>query len=205
MGAILAPGKRTMTSVLRIMGLGQEKHFQNYHRVLNRATWSSLEISRVLLKLLLQTFVPKGPVMMGLDDTIERRRGAEIEAKGIYRDLVRSSQSHFVKASELRWLSQMLLAPIPWAKQVWALRFLTVLSPSKRYHQKLGRPHRKLTEWGAWMLLQVCRWPPDRRLVVVADASFAVIQLLWRLSQLANPITMIARFRLDAALYEPAP
>jgi hypothetical protein len=111
MGAILAPGKRTVTSVLRIMGLSQEKHFQSYHRVLNRAKWSSLQISQVLLKLLLQAFMPKGPIVMGLDDTIERRRGAEIKAKGIYRDPVRSSQSHFVKASGLRWWSLMLLAP----------------------------------------------------------------------------------------------
>jgi hypothetical protein len=202
-GAILTPGKRTVTSVLRIMGLSQEKHFQNYHRVLNRAKWSSLQISRILLKLLVQTFVPKGPIVMGLDDTIERRRGAEIKAKGIYRDPVRSSQSHFVKASGLRWLSLMLLAPIPWAKRVWALPFLTVLSPSERYYEKLGRPHKKLTEWGTWMLLQVRRWLPDRRLVVVADASFAVIELLWDLSQLDSPIDMIVRFRLDAALYEP--
>jgi len=204
-GAILAPGKRTVTSVLRIMGLSQEKHFQNYHRVLNRAKWSSLQISRVLLKLLVQTFVPKGPIVMGLDDTIERRRGAQIHAKGIYRDPVRSSQSHFVKASGLRWLSLMLLAPVPWAKRVWALPFLTVLSPSERYYQKLGRAHKKLTEWGTWMLLQVQRWLPDRRLIVVADASFAVIELLRRVSQRANPISMIVRFRLDAALYEPAP
>ncbi len=203
-GAILAPGKRTVTSVLPIMGLSGEKHFQNYHRVLSRARWSSLQLSRELLKLLLQTFVPKGPIVLGLDDTIERRRGAQIKAKGIYRDPVRSSQSHFVKASGLRWLSLMLLAPIPWAKRVWALPFLTVLSPSERYYQKLGRPHKKLTEWGAWMLLQVRRWLPDRRLVVVADASFAVIDLLWRLSQRSNPICLITRFRLDAALYEPA-
>jgi hypothetical protein len=102
-------------------------------------------------------------------------------------------------------LSLMLLAPIPWAKRVWALPFLTVLSPSERYYQKLGRLPKKLTEWGAWMVLQVHHWLPDRRLVVVADASFAVIELLWRLSQRANPICMITRFRLDAALYEPAP
>jgi len=205
MGAILAPGKRTVTSVLRIMGLSQEKHFQNYQRNLNRARWSSLEISRVLLKLLLETFVPKGRIVMGLDDTIERRRGAEIKAKGIYRDPVRSSQSHFVKASGLRWLSLMLLAPIPWAKRVWAMPFLTVLSPSERYYKNLGRPHKKLTDWGAWMHLKVQRWLPDRHLVVVTDAGFAVIELLWQVSQRINPIAMIVRFRLDAALYEPAP
>ena len=103
MGAILAPGQRTVTAILRIMGLSAEKHFQNFHRVLNRAVWSSREASRLLLGLLVAAFAFWGPVVMGLDDTIERRRGAKIKAKGIYRDAVRSSHSHFVKASGLRW------------------------------------------------------------------------------------------------------
>jgi hypothetical protein len=204
-GAILAPGKRTVTSVLRVMGLSQTQHFQNYHRVLNRAVWSSLELSHVLLQQLLTTFVATGPLILGLDDTIERRRGAQIKAKGIYRDPVRSSPSHFVKASGLRWLSLMLLAPMPWAQRVWALPFLTVLAPSERYYQGTGRKHKKLTEWAYQMLLQVRRWVPDRRLVIVADSSFAAIELLTRVQQLAQPICMMTRFRLDAALYQPAP
>ena len=132
MGAILAPAERTVTAGLRVMGLSGEKHFQNYHRVLNRAVWSSLAASRILLGLLISAFAVRGPVILGLDDTIERRRGVRIKAKGIYRDPVRSTRSHFVKASGLRWLSLMLLAPIPWAKRVWALPFLTVLAPSER-------------------------------------------------------------------------
>ena len=204
-GAILAPGKRTVTSVLNVMGLSQEKHFQNYHRVLNRVVWSSLEVSRVLLEVLVSTFAAVGPVILGLDDTLERRRGAKIKAKGIYRDAVRSSQSHFVKASGLRWLSLMLLVPIPWAGRVWALPFLTALAPSERYYQNRVRGHKKLTDWGRQLLLQARRWLPKRRLVVVADGSFAVLNLLWRMTQLANPICMVTRFRLDAALYNPAP
>ncbi len=204
-GAILAPGKRTVTAVLRIMGLSQEKHFQNYHRVLNRAVWSSLEISRVLLSVLITIFAPLGDLVVGLDDTIERRRGEKIKAKGIYRDPVRSSHSHFVKASGLRWLSLMLLVPIPWAHRVWALPFLTVLAPSERYYQNRIRGQKILTDWARQMLLQVRRWWPTRRLVVVADACFAVIALLARVQHLPNPICMVTRFRLDAALYEPAP
>ncbi len=113
-GAILAPGRRTVSSILRIAGLSRERRFVNYHRVLNRAVWSGTAAAKMLLGLLLDSFVPTGPVLLGLDDTIERRRGKRISAKGIYRDPVRSSHGHFVKASGLRWLSLMLLVAIPW-------------------------------------------------------------------------------------------
>src|SRR5260221_5763087 len=103
-GALLAPGKRTVTAVLRVMGLSQEGQFQKYHRVLNRARWSSVAVARVLLNLVVDTFVPTGPVIIGIDDTLERRRGEKIKAKGIYRDPVRSSREDVVKASGLRWL-----------------------------------------------------------------------------------------------------
>ena len=204
-GAILTPGKRTVTAALRIMGRSNKQDFQNYHRVLNRARWSSLKLSGVLLNLLVFAFALTGPIVLGLDDTIERRRGAKIKAKGIYRDPVRSSRSHTVKASGLRWLSLMLLAPIPWAERIWALPFLTVLAPSERYSMTYKRRHKKLTDWARQMLVQVRRWLPNRFLVVVADSSFAAISLLLAMQGLASPICMVVRFRLDAALYEPAP
>jgi hypothetical protein len=204
-GAILAPGRRTVTAALRVMGLSDEKHFQTYHRVLNRAVWSGLAVSRILLGMLVQAFAPTGTVVLGIDETIERRRGGKIKAKGIYRDPVRSSRSHFVKASGLRWLSVMFLAPIPWAQRVWALPFLTILAPSERYYQERPRGHKKVTDWARQALLQVRRWLPRRKLVVVADNTYAVIDLLSRLMRLANPVYMITRLRLDAALYEPAP
>ena len=204
-GAILAPGKRTVTAALRVMGLAHAKCFQPYHRVLNRAIWSSLEGSRLLLLLLVHTLAPSGPLVLGVDDTLERRRGAKIQARGLYRDPVRSSHSHLVKASGLRWLGLMLLVPIPWAKRVWALPFLTILAPSERYNQERGQRHKKLTDWARQMLLVVRRWVPERALVVVTDSSFAVITLLWRVRQLPNPVAWITRLRLDAALYEPAP
>ncbi len=203
-GAILSPAERTVTAALCVTGLSLEKHFENYHRVLNRAKWSSLEASHILLGLLVGAFALCGPIILGLDDTIERRRGAKIKAKGIYRDPVRSSHGHFVKASGLRWLSIMLLAPIPWAGRIWALPFLTVLAPSERYYQGKQRKHKKLTEWACQLILQVRRWLPKRQLVVVADSGFAVIELLFQLCQLKNPVAMIVRFRMDAALYEPA-
>jgi hypothetical protein len=205
-GAILAPGKRTVTAALRVMGLSNEAQFQTYHRVLNRDTWSSRQLSRILLHLLVRTFVSADqPVVLGLDDHIERRRGDKIAAKGIYRDPVRSSKSFFVKTSGLRWLSMMVLAPIPWAKRGWALPFLTVLAPSERYHQEREMQHKKLTDWARQMIAQVRRWLPDRAIVVVADSSYAVLELLAAASDLPRPVSLITRLRLDAALYERAP
>src|SRR5579859_7009191 len=204
-GAILVPGTRTVTAVLRIMGLSQERQFQTYHRVLNRAVWSSWALSRTLLRLLVKTFVPTGPIICGLDPTVERRRGAKIKAKGIYRDPVRSSRSHFVKASGLRWVSLMLLAPIPWAGRVWALPVLTALAPSERYDRQRGRRHKALPDWARQMLRAVRRWQPDRAIVAVADSTYAAIELLAACRSWPNPVTVVARFRLDAALYAPAP
>lgn len=204
-GAILAPGKRTVTAILRVMGLSQAPNFQTYHRVLNRAIWSSLSASRIVLIHLIAVFAPTGPLVMGLDDTLERRRGSKIAAKGIYRDPVRSSKSHVVKASGLRWLSLQLLVPIPWAQRIWGLPFLTVLAPSERYHQEQGQRHKRLTDWARQMLTQVRRWLPSRAIVVVADSSFAALDLLEALVKLPTPIHMVTRLRLDAQLYQPAP
>jgi hypothetical protein len=162
-------------------------------------------LSRTLLGLLVKTFVPRGPIVCGLDDTIERRRGAQIKAKGIYRDPVRSSHAHVVKASGLRWLSLMLLAPIPWAKRTWALPCLTCLAPSERFYEMKPRAHKKLTDWGRQMIIQLRRWLPGRALVIVADSSFAVISWLFQLAHLPGQLCLIVRFRLDAALYAPAP
>lgn len=131
-GAVLAPGKRTVTSVLRIMGLAQEKTFHKYHRVLSQAQWSALAGSQRLLSQLMNTFLGPGPLVVGLDETLERRWGKRIAARGIYRDAVRSSESHFVKCSGLRWVSVMLLTKVQWANRMWALPFLTALAPSER-------------------------------------------------------------------------
>jgi hypothetical protein len=205
-GAILAPGERTVTAILRVMGLNQERQFQNYHRVLNRARWSSRALSCLLLRLLIGLFVPEdAPIVVGIDETIERRRGAKIAAKGIYRDPVRSSKEFFVKTSGLRWISMMLLTPIPWAQRIWALPFFTVLAPSERYNLHHRRRHKKVTDWARQMIRQLRRWLPERKLVVVADSTYAVLQLLACAARMIQPVTIITRLRLDAALYDPAP
>ena len=204
-GTILAPGKRTVASALRAVGLQEERCFCRYHRVLSRAVWSSREASRLLLESLVEAFAPDGPLVVGVDETLERRRGKNITAKGIYRDPVRSSREHFVKTSALRWVCVVLLAEVPWASRVWALPFLSALAPSERYAKEAGQRHKPLTEWAWQLLLLVRRWYPEREIVAVADSTYASLNLLDRCRGLSNPITFISRLRLDAALYEPAP
>jgi hypothetical protein len=204
-GAILAPGRRTVAAVLRILGRAEEPQFQQYHRVLNRAVWSSLQAAGILVKALVAVFGGGGPLVFGIDESIERRHGAKIAAKGIYRDPMRSSHSHFVKTSGLRWISLMLLAPIPWADRVWALPCFTVLAPSERYHAERGLPHRSLAEWARLMIIQLRHWLPECALVIVADSTYAVLMLLDACRKLANPVTVVTRLRLDARLFAPAP
>src|ERR671918_799872 len=206
MGAILAPGRRTVSSALRAMGLDRYERFHRYHRVLSHASWSSLKASRVLLGLLVEMFVPEGdPLIVGVDETLERRYGKKISARGIHRDPVRSTHEHFVKSSGLRWVCVMLLVEIPWAARVWALPFLSALAPSERYAAKRGKRHKKITEWAWQLLLMLRRWYPKRKIVAVADRAYASLKLLDQCRKLTNPITFITRLRLDAALYEPAP
>jgi len=205
-GAILAPGARTVSSALRAMGLDQQKCFHRYHRVLSRASWSSRKVSGVLLGLVVEAFVPEGsPLVVGIDETLERRYGKKISARGVYRDPVRSTHETFVKSSGLRWVCAMVLVEVPWASMVWALPFLSALAPSERYAAKRGRRHKKITEWAWQLLLQVRRWYPRREIVAVADRAYASLELLNRCRKLSDPITFVTRLRLDAALYEPAP
>jgi hypothetical protein len=157
------------------------------------------------LGLLLEAFVGEGPLIVGIDETLERRWGKKIAARGVYRDPVRSTHENFVKSSGLRWVCVMLLVEIPWASRVWALPFLSALAPSERYAAKRGRRHKKITEWAWQLLLVVRRWYPKREIVAVADRAYASLKLLESCRKLSDPITFVSRLRLDAALYEPAP
>ena len=201
-GAVLAPGKRTVTQALRVMGLADQPGFGRYHEVLNRARWDSRDVARRLLLHLLAVLWPSGEVVVAVDDTIDRRWGAKIKARGIYRDPVRSSQGQFVKTSGLRWLSLAGILPVPFAGRRWALPFLTVLAPSARWSEMLGKRHKTLTDRARQAILQTKRWLGDRRMVIVADSSFAALELI---AAVRHHVCLITRLRLDANLFEPPP
>ena len=203
-GAILAPGKRTVTAALRVLGLKDDPQYQNYHRVLNRAKWSGLQVSQILLGLLVAAFVSAGvPLILGADETLERRRGAKIKAKGIFRDAVRSSQKYTNYSSGLRWVSMMLLVSLPWSDRMWALPFLTVLAPGPKTNAANGKRHKTSIDWVGQMIGAVRRWLPQRDLVLVVDGGMAAVKLGLRCASYVHPVTLVSRLRLDAALHEP--
>ena len=206
-GAILTPGQRTMAAALRVMGRSDQPDYARCHEVLNRAVWSSRQAARILLALLLQHLDRgDGPLIFGIDETLERRRGAKIKARGIYRDAVRSSRQQLVKASGLRWISLMWLGHVPWAGRHWALPVLTVLAPSTRYYQQRGTPAPEAHRLGAADGHAAAPLAaPAPTLVLVGDNAYAVLDLLHCCQSLREPVTLIARLRLDAALYAPAP
>jgi DDE superfamily endonuclease len=202
-GAILAPGRRTVTAILRVMGLSNERQFQRYHRVLNRVKCSALLISRILLTVLLATFLAAGmPLLIAADETLERRRGEKIKTKGVFRDAVRSSKKHVVHCFGLRWLSMMLLVVVPWSTRVWALPFLTVLAPSEKTNRANRKRHKTSIDWIGQMIRIVRRWMPDRAIVLIVDGGLAAVKLGLRCCRLALPVTYVSRLRLDAALYD---
>src|SRR5512142_1003085 len=197
--AIRAAGNRTACSALRIMGLSRERHFTNYHRVLNREAWSCLAAGQVLLGLIVAVLPRDWPIALAADDTIERRSGRRIRAKGCYRDPVRSSRKHVVKCFGLKWVALMILVPVPWSERVWALPFLTTLC----WPEGAGRraAHKTSIDWTRQMVLQVRRWLPERELILVLDGGFAAVDLARACQR--HQVTMICRLRLDAALYHP--
>jgi hypothetical protein len=204
-GAMLALTRRTVSAALRAVGLAYEPHFVNYHRVLSRAAWSGLRAAQILLGLLVAALPPGFPILLLVDETLERRKGRKIRAKGVYRDAVRSSRQKVVRCCGLRWISMMLLVPVPWCRRPWALPFLTVLAPSERTCNQLGQRHKSISKWSCQMVLQVYRWLDRHPLVVLGDGAYAVVDLIRRFQNLKGCVTLVARFRWNACLFDPPP
>ena len=206
-GTILAPGRRTVTAALRMMGLADNRHFTNFHRVLNRAEWSPWLLSQLLLGLIVCLCLPAGVILqIIIDETLERRRGSHIRYKGYFYDAVRSTAAKVSTSMGIRWMCMSILVPVPWSQRLWALPFMAIPALSAKTSAKLGKPERTLVDWAVLMIIKVRRWQPDREIIVTGDGSYATLDLIERCQRFSRPIKLVSRLRLDAALYdEPKP
>lgn len=206
-GTILACDPRTVAAALRAVGLASERHFTTYHRVLNRAEWSALAASRILLALLCRSFLAPGePLVLLVDDTLERRQGRKIAWKGWFRDPVRSTGGKTVTSPGLRWVCLMALVPVPWSRRPWALPLLTAPALAPTTSEKLGKHHRTTVDRARTLLWLVRRWQPDREVVLVGDGAYAAVTLGHLCRRQRRPVRFVSRLRLDVALYDqPVP
>jgi DDE superfamily endonuclease len=200
LGAILCRGARRITSVLRVMNLSHESNFGKYHRVLNRSAWNGLVLSKILLGLLIKLLPESWPILVAVDETLERRQGKKIKAKGVYRDAVRSSQSNVVLSYGLKWECMALIVPLPWCRRAWALPFLTLLSPSKKSNEQANRHHKTSIDWTRQMVLLISRWLKKTAWILVGDGAYACMALAQ--TCIKRNVTLISRLRLDAQLFE---
>jgi hypothetical protein len=204
-GSILCIGKRTVTSALKVMGLKDDNRFTNYHRVLNRAKWNTLNAGKILLCLIICLIPADWPLIIVVDETVERRKGKKIKAKGCYRDSVRSSQSKVTYCFGLKWICMMAIIPLPWSKRPWALPFLTVPAPSKACDEADGKRHKTTVDWTRQMIMLVRRWLPYLSIVLVGDGAYAAVNLALCCNSQTDPVCLVSRLRLDASLYDFPP
>jgi hypothetical protein len=206
-GTILAPGRRTVTAALRMMGLGDNQHYSKYHRVLNRDRWSPWLVSKILLSLIILIFIPVGtPLLLAIDETLERRRGKQIKYKGWFRDPILSTKKHVVKSLGIRWICLAVLVRVPWSQRPWALPIMTVLALGEKTSTRLNKRHRTIVQWAEFMIDKVRRWQPERDITLVGDGSYAAIALVQRCQRFKKCVKLVSRLRLDARLFDfPAP
>jgi len=206
-GTILAPGRRTVTAALRAMGLADDKHFTNYHRVLNRDQWSPWVLSKILLDLIIHVFLPVGvPLLLAVDETLERRRGSKIKYKGWFRDAIRSTAKHVSKSLGIRWICLAVLIPVPWSNRLWALPFMVIPALGPKTSAKLKKRHRTIVDWAIIMVRKVRCWQPGREIVLVGDGSYAAVTLVQYCQRRKQPVKLVSRLRLDARLFDfPGP
>jgi hypothetical protein len=203
-GTLLARGRRTVTAALRQTGHQMDRHFSLFHQVLNRARWSSLEVSRRLLQVLVSHFVKVGgSIEIVIDETLERRWGGKISKRGHWRDSLLSSKERSVSSSGLRWVTMALVVSLPWTKRRWALPFLSVLTTTPKVSEALKKRHKTLARFAQQMVMLVRRWLPEVAIKVIGDGAYSVIEL--GLTCLKLQVSLIAPLRLDARLFAPPP
>ncbi len=201
-GTLLAQGRRTVAAALRHTGNDMAANFSTFHQVLNRARWSPLAVSRQLLLLIVETFVPAGAsVDLVIDETLERRWGSKISKRGHYRDSALSSRERSVSSPGLRWIVMAVVVTLPWTTQRWALPFLCVLTTTPEISARLGKRHKTVGMWAHQMISLIRRWLPDRSVKLMGDTAYSVLELGLHANQ--QQVTLVTPGRLDAVLHEP--
>lgn len=206
-GHILCKNRRTISEILRQLGLKNIKNYSKYHWVLNGAKWCSIQGSKILL-ITLSKICPKD-VTISIDSTIERRKGEKIKGLGRQRDAVQSTKRNKVLTIGLNWLVCTIHVKFPWAIRSWACPFFSVLMPperplsSSKNESDLNKRkrHKTLNEWASQSVRLFAKWIGQlKNITIVADSAFATYILAN--TCIDKGVSLISRMRLDARTFE---
>lgn len=207
---ILCKGFRTVTGLLKRIGLRKDKSFSNYHDFFNKNKWSAVDGAKILFLRLISVLQDNENVYISMDSTVERRKGSKIKGLNIQRDAVRSTKSRKVLVPGLNWLVCTLHIKLPWGDKIWALPFLTILMPpetplssskNKEDLKKKVKKHKTLNNWASQAVKLIRKWAgPSMKITIIADSAFATYLL-------ANTcidcrVNLTSRMRLDARTFE---
>lgn len=198
-GAILAPGRRTITGILRASGEMATKHFSTYHRFLSNPCWNSWKLSWILMELVL-LLVPTGVVRLIVDDTTCRRWGPKVFEKGCHRDAVRSTKSHTILCFGHKWVTLSVLVTLPFTKRPWALPIAALLYRKRSKDENDERRHRTLEDLAKILIYRTVRRFRDRTFEVIGDGGYGSNDFSNGCHQLG--VELVARLRIDSVLYD---
>src|SRR5512135_2934348 len=205
LAAILTLGGRTITNLLRVLGILAPGHPSTYHRVFSRDRWSLSPLARRYVAAVLARFVPHGTIFLAGDDTVTEHPGPHVYGKGRHRDPVRSTRAYTAFRWGHKWVVLALLVPVPWATRRWALPVLIALYRPKEDNQTRGRRHKTPPRLLGQLVRVLMRWLPDRTLVVTADGNYATHELAELAARAPKRLTLVSLFYPNANLVEPPP
>jgi DDE superfamily endonuclease len=203
--AVLTPGRRTITNLLRTVSLLMIGHPSSYHRVFSQRRWSAWRLSRSLSSFILVHWLPTGPVRVVGDDTVDEHPGRKVFGKARHRDAVRSSHTFTAYRWGHKWVVVAVLVQFPFATRPWALPILIALYHSEEWNTKQGRRHKTPPALLRQLLVVLLRWFPQRHFIVAGDGSYGTHDLARFAQHQQRHLTLVSRFYARANLYAPPP
>src|SRR5216683_4921028 len=199
--ALLTPGRRTVSNVLRTVHSLVVGHPSSYHRVFSSRRWSAWRLSRTLTTFILTHWVPTGPVVLVGDDTVEAHPGRKVFGKARHRDAVRSSHTFTAYRWGHKWIVMTVLVQFPFALRPWALPVLVALYHSEEWDEKHGRRHKTPSELMRQLLAVLLHWFPERQFVFAGDGGYGTHELSRFAARRRGRLQLVSRFYADANLY----
>lgn len=197
-GWLMTPGHWAVTACLVVTGISGQRHHSPFHGFFARASWSVDDVGRKLFTFVVEHIVPEGTsIQLVVDDTLAKKRGAQIFGIGTHIDAVNSTRAWRIFSFGHCWVAASIVVWFPWSNRPWALpvvfrlyRQEKTLKPDEQYNKK--------TELARELIHLVRSWLPEgRRINVLVDEAYFNSTTL---TDLPKNLHLIGAMRPDAVL-----